>query len=294
MRQSTPNSQNNLSNSKEARTEASLQAQSFLSSRWVEDDRCRRKHKVAHADVGDTLRDLKAGNLTLPALPARVRGEGFDQPKLKSFSFFDCSLAVSICALHQCRAILFQSDVGGRKGSWSEEPPLIKENLDFVTKLYKEILSDYFGFHARLEQFVERKESGVTTEGPFVVAGETSLSLLVHVSRSTNYDTVYDTLHKALVTHRKHDERKNYENGELPRKKYRWTEEELKFAEDYPPEELLDVKGLDGEIIPAEVFMYLDPFKSLPKGFAGRDESGASNASDQARDELRRFFNRVE
>lgn len=185
----------------------------------------------------------------LADLPARVRGERFDQQSVVTYSFRGHAICANLLPCHPERAIVVQTDIS-RNEMIVELPQLSKQKMDFATKLLNELGRKHVGRMARLAALVCGRQMSTQIEGPFVPyqPGVAFMVLVIRVSRDKNFDIVYEQTQRFLELHQENDDRARFLQSWLPQPQpspaaneqpvYDWTSAELAAAERMAPTEL--------------------------------------------------------
>ena len=176
-------------------------------------------------------------------LPARMRGEVFDQKTCVTYAFHSADLVGALRAIHKERSIVVQFDVSERFGQgdtlWT---PICNRRAKFAMRILQRLRKQFEGVPAMALRLLSRAGNRVNVEGPFVPhqPGIALSTLLICVPRETNFDDTYQSVMRFLELHPSNDYREESpwfchpeppRTNERPDCGYPWTKEEFDAIE---------------------------------------------------------------
>lgn len=193
----------------------------------------------AQATMRDFFVEEQFKDPSIHDLPARVRGEDFNQPHLVSYGYDKHEYGVSLLAFHSDRAIVVQTDIALDADACAEVARLSKTKIQRASEFLIQIRRHFVGFHATALRLLKRKPPGICIEGPFIPAGPglACMMLILHISRDAHFDHVYERAKRYLELHPANDDRARFLEQWNPKPTsqgpppYPWTAKELNVVE---------------------------------------------------------------
>lgn len=234
----------------------------------------------------------------------RMRGENFDQPARINYVFGTESKPVpmSLCVFHDQRLIVAEIDIATLTSLTAEYPNLSRQKRKFGIELLTQLRAKYDGVWARLVRFFRRKRESLFIEGPFIPyePGVALVSLVIRVSRDSNFDDAFQVAKRFLELHPENEEVEHFRklwHQKTPSAKndgYQWTFVELRAIEGMAPLEptdstMLGFNRTEEERIRFNEIAWKRCQERLEK--MQRDQSPTC-ASDASMELLQEFFNR--
>ncbi len=241
-------------------------------------------------------------------VPSRVRGELFNQPPRTTYIFGTDTLPIplSLLAFKAQRLIVVEVEAAKIEIVTAEWPALSNLKKKFAIQLLEQLSSQYVGRWAEIIRWLRREKPAFRVEGPFIPhqQGSALVTLMIRVSRDTNFDESYQIAKRYFELHPDNEDLLRFQKQwEKPKAKpsnsrdsYDWTEQELWAIESMAPLEpdaqTFGTERTEEERLRFNEIVWRQCQQRLNQLARGIVEEGNEEASGVAESILRGFFNR--